>query len=85
MKKLPHFQQSGTRAWVWIFIIVVHICLAAYAFVLGSTSAAFINLFIAGGAYWIDKLEKEVTRRNVLDRANDDGSATKRRRKVDYT
>lgn len=71
MKKLPNFKQDNIRAWIWLFIILIHFVGGIYALAMGAYSAAFLNGFIAGGVFWIDQLEKELTRRNIEDEQRD--------------
>ena len=66
-KKLPNFKQTTPRAWIWFILIGIHVLSAIYAALHGVWGAAVVNLIVALGIYWIDQLEKELTRRNIED------------------
>lgn len=64
MNKLANFKQSQTRAWIWFCIIALSAFGALLALATGIWLSMVNSLLIAGGAYWIDKLEKKVTLNN---------------------
>lgn len=67
-KKYPHFRQTNVRAWVWIFIVILSAVGAVLALINGNILLLIDNIAFGTGAYWIDQLEKELTRRNIEDK-----------------
>ena len=64
MGDLSRFKQTHIRAWLWIFIVLSSL-LGVIASLLAADGFMFMTNFSIGlGAFWIDKLEKEITRRN---------------------
>lgn len=61
---LRTFKQSSLRGWLWFFTICLSLFAALMALVTGLWSGVISNLMVAWGVYWIDKLEKELSRRN---------------------
>ena len=58
------FRQSKLRAWVWFFLMIISGIMSMFALFTGFPAAAFSNVVFGAFVYWIDKLEKEITRRN---------------------
>lgn len=62
---LSKFKQTHFNAWIWIILIIINFVTAIYAAAQGAWGVAIHYLFVALIIYWLDKLEKEITRRNI--------------------
>jgi len=60
------FKQSAQRSWMWRIFFFGSIISSVYFLVKGPVFWALQNIFLVVLIYWVDQMEKEITKRNTF-------------------